>query len=148
MDENYKHIYEGENDKLLHIIKEGLKIKEELYTEGNKFFIGKDLGKFLELNLNKNLSKEGSIALGMLVSLKLSEIKFETTSEKYNKLRDLFIKVGLPIECKIDNLTLLMSKIKNVKFIILDNSGVFQDKVKIEEKDIMLAIKESITKEI
>jgi len=147
MDENYKHIFEGENDKLLHIIKEGLKIKEELFNEGNTFFIGKELGRFLVNNVNKNLSKETSIALGMLVCLKLSEIKLKDTSDNYNKLRDLFIKVGLPITCQIDNLPSIINKTKNIKFIILDDKGLLQDKIKIEEKDILLAIKESIVKE-
>ena len=147
MDENYRHIYEGENDKLLHIIKEGLKIKEELYGEGNTFSIGKDFAKILELNVNKNLSKEALIALGMLLSLKLSEIKFQATSDNYNKLRDLFIKVGLPITCKIDNLSSIINNTKNIKFMILDNRGICQDKVKIEGKDIILAIKQSIMKE-
>jgi len=147
MDENYRNIFEGENDKLLHIIKEGLKIKEEIYHEGNKFFIGKDFGKILEANFNKNLSKEGSIALGMLISLKLSEIKFKTSSTNYNILRDLFIKASLPVECKIDNLPLIVSKTKNIKFQILDSKGICQDKIKIEEKDIIVAFKESIMKE-
>lgn len=147
MDENYKHIFEGENDKLLHIIKEGLKIKEDLYIEGNKFFIGKDFGRILKLEFNKNLSKEASVALGMLVSLKLSEMKFGVPTDNYNKLRDLFIKALLPTECKIDNLPSTINNVKNIKFMILDNRGICQDKIKIEGKDIILAIKESIMKE-
>lgn len=147
MDENYKHIFEGENDKLLHIIKAGLKIKEELNDEKNTFFIGKDFGKILELNFNENLSKEASIALGMLVSLKLSEIKFGAANDNYNRLRDLFIKVGLPTRFKINDLTSIIDTTKNIKFMILDNGGICQDKAKIEGKDIILAIKESIMKE-
>jgi len=147
MDENYKHIFEGENDKLLHIIKEGLKIKEELYDEGNICFIGKDFGRILESNFKENLSKEAAIALGMLISLKLSELKFQGNSINYNKLRDLFIKVGLPTKFKIDDLPSFIDATKNIKFMILDNGGVCQDKAKIEGKDITLAIKESIMKE-
>ncbi len=147
LEENYKHIIEGENDKLLHVIKESLKIKELLLAETHTCSFSSDFQIISEKIGNDNISQTNGCIFGILISLKLSEIKLNSYYMTYDRINDLFNKLGVNTKYKFQDYSSILANEKNIKFTLIDNEGVCSDKIKIEAKEIIKAIKESISKE-
>jgi len=147
LEENYKHIIEGENDKLLHIIRESLKIKAILLEEKNTYSFCGNFQKVSELMEFDKISLINSCVFGILISLKLSEIKFNTKFMTYRRINDLFNKFGVNTKLKFQEYPSILRHDKNIKFTLIDNDGICKDNIMIGGKEIVKAIKESISKE-
>ncbi|WP_050608469.1 3-dehydroquinate synthase [Clostridium niameyense] len=157
---NIKYIMEKEQDKLLHIVHECLFIKAKIVKEDfndlgirNSLNFGHTVGHAIEVSSNYEIFHGEAVALGILVSLKLSEKKLNLSKDVYNKVVDIYKKVGLPYKYKVDNYKSFMYAIKHDKkntnkimFVLLEKIGKFKIKVEINEKEIIEAMEESICK--
>lgn len=155
---NYKHILEKESDKLLHIIRESLKIKADLVIKDYKdtglrniLNFGHTVGHGIEVSSDFNISHGEAVALGMLVAIKLSEKKFMTPKTLYKSVEELLIKLGLPNTYKVDNYSSFMYAINHdkknnekIRFVLLEDIGKCKIKVEITEKEIYDALEGSI----
>ncbi|NMM61409.1 3-dehydroquinate synthase [Clostridium sp. P21] len=154
---NYKHILERENDKLTHIVKECLRIKLEVVSEDKGLMdilnFGHNIGYGIETTSNFNISHGEAVGLGILTSLKLSENKFSISSDIYNKVESIMSKFGLPVKYKVDNYSSFMYAINHdkknnekIRFVLLKDIGKCEVKVEVSEKEIITALKESVSR--
>lgn len=160
LNENYKGILERENDKILHIVRTCLKIKKDIVEEDyedtgirNLLNFGHTIGHGIEMNSGGRLTHGESVALGILVSLKLSESILKLDEHVYEETIELYKKLGLPIKYKVDNYNLFMYAINHdkknndkIRFVLLQNIGEGKIKVEVDKEQIFEAIKQSISK--
>lgn len=160
INDNYKRILEKENDKLLYIVKECLNIKYDIIKEDyndtgirNILNFGYIIGHGIEVYSNFTLSHGEAVALGILATMKLSENKLDMPQTTYNKIRDIYIKIGLPIKYKVDNKDLFMNSInhdrknnENVNMVLLQDLENYKINVPVTNEDILRAVKGSIHK--
>ncbi|WP_186429985.1 3-dehydroquinate synthase [Clostridium sp. BSD9I1] len=159
LNENYKGILEKETDKMIHIIKNSLKIKSEIIKDDlndrgirNVLNFGHTVGHAIEINSGGKLTHGEAVALGMLTSIKLSENICKLRRELYGNIVNLYEKLRLPTKYKVDNYTLFMYAInrdkKNddkIKFVLLEDLNEPKVKVEVNKKDIINALKNSIS---
>lgn len=159
LNENYKGILEKETDKMIHIIKSCLKIKSEIIKNDlndtgirNILNFGHTVGHAIEINSGGKLTHGEAVALGMLTSIKLSENICDLRKDLYRNIVNLYGKLGLPTKYKVDNYTLFMYAINHdkkndekIRFVLLEDLNEAKVKVEINKKDIISALKNSIS---
>lgn len=159
LNENYKGIMEKETDKIIHIIKSCLKIKLEILKDdlnnigmSNILNFGHTVGNAIEINSGGKLTYGEAVALGILTSIKLSENIYKLRKDLYGNIVNLYKKLGLPTKYKVDNYILFMYAINHDKkndekitFILLEDLNKPKIKVEINKKDIINALKNSIS---
>lgn len=157
--ENHKGILEKETDKMIHIIKSCIKIKSEIIKDDlndrgirNVLNFGHTVGHAIEINSGGRLTHGEAVALGMLTSIKLSENICKLRRDLYGNIVKLYEKLRLPTKYKVDNYTLFMYAInrdkKNddkIRFVLLEDLNKPKIKVEINKKDIINALKNSIS---
>lgn len=155
---NSKQILELENDKLVYIVRECLKIKSEvikndLYDSGTRNILnfGHTVGHAIEICSSYEIPHGYAVVLGILVALKISEKKLGLSSEVYKKMYNLCKILNLPTQYNIDNYQMFMYAIKhdkkndsNIRFILIDDIENPIMKISISEKEIIDAVRESI----
>lgn len=157
--ENIKAIMELENDKLMYIVKECLKIKASVVEKDYKDLgyrnilnFGHTIGHAIESD-SKYLIPHGiAVALGSLVSIKISEMKLNLNSNIYKEIEELYKKISIETFYKVDNLNSFLYSIKhdkkmednNIKFTLLEDIGACKIKVDVNEDEIIKALEESI----
>jgi 3-dehydroquinate synthase len=158
IEKNQKYILERENDKLLHIIRECLKIRSEIIQYNCEdssiesiISFGDLIGNAIEIDSDFRMSYGESAALGILASIKLSEIKLLLSGEVYKRVKNLLSKLELPIKYKVDNYSSFMYAINHdkknnnkIKLTLLREIGDCEIKVEVSEEEILLALRESI----
>ncbi|WP_125152227.1 3-dehydroquinate synthase [Clostridium rectalis] len=158
--ENIKGIAEKENDKMLYIIRSCLSIKKYFveidYKDTgirNLLNFGHTTGHAIEITSNGKFTHGESVALGILVAIKMSENILDLSNEIYNDVEEVLKKLGLPIEYKVDNYNLFMYAInhdkkngKKIRFVLLQDIGKGKIKVEVNNEDILKGIKQSIDK--
>ncbi|MBC2396611.1 3-dehydroquinate synthase [Clostridium tetanomorphum] len=160
LNENYKGILEKENDKMAYIVRNCLKLKKAIVEQdfkdrGIRQFLnfGHTVGHGIEMTSGGKLTHGECVALGILVSLKLSEKIFGLKKEVYIKTIELYKKIGLPIKYKVDNYNLFMYAINHdkknndkIRFILLQNVEKGVIKVEVNKEQLLQGIEESISK--
>lgn len=155
---NYKCILERENDKLDHIVKECLRIKSEILvgeykSKGltNILSFGRTIAYGIEMSSKFTISYGEAVGLGMLVCIKLSQNKFNISSDIYSKVESILKKLNMPTKYKVDNYSSFMYAINHdnknndkLKFVLLENNEGYKTKVEVSQKEIDMALKESI----
>lgn len=153
LNENYRHLIEFENDKLTYIIKECIRVEDELITEDKKSFMrfGNKISNALQINSDNNITFGVSTALGLLATIKLSEQVLGLNPQYYNKIKELYNKLGIPTYYKVDNYNTFLYAInrssnseKLIDFILLQDLNQCADSVKVNSQEITKALKESI----
>ena len=157
--ENIKAVMELENDKLMYIVKECLKIKASVVEEDYKDLgyrnilnFGHTIGHAIETDSSYLIPHGIAVALGSLVSIKLSEMKLNLNPNIYIEIEDIYKKITIETFYKVDNLNSFLYSIKhdkkmennNIKFTLLENVGACKIKVDVSEEEIIKALKESI----
>lgn len=157
--ENHKGILEKETDKMIHIIKSCIKIKSEIIKDDlndrgirNVLNFGHTVGHAIEINSGGRLTHGEAVALGMLTSIKLSENICKLRRDLYGNIVKLYEKLRLPTKYKVDNYTLFMYAINHdkknddkIRFVLLEDLNKPKVKVEINKKDIINALKNSIS---
>lgn len=160
LNENYKGILERENDKILHIVRNCLKIKKDIVEQDfedtglrNLLNFGHTVGHGIEMISGEELTHGQCVALGILVSLKLSESILNLDEQVYEKTIELYKKLGLPIKYKVDNYNLFMYAINHdkknndkIRFVLLQDIGEGKIKIEVSKEQIFEAIRQSISK--
>ncbi|WP_027624710.1 3-dehydroquinate synthase [Clostridium lundense] len=160
LSENYKGILERENDKILHIARNCLKIKKDIVEQDfedtglrNLLNFGHTVGHGIEMISGKELTHGQCVALGILVSLKLSESILNLDKQVYEKTIELYKKLGLPVKYKVDNYNLFMYAINHdkknndkIRFVLLQDIGEGKIKIEVSKEQIFEAIRQSISK--
>lgn len=160
LSENYKGILERENDKMIHIIRTCLKLKKDIVEEDfrdngirNLLNFGHTVGHGIEMTSGGKLTHGESVALGILVSLKLSESMLNLNEEVFKETIELYKKLGLPVKYKVDNYNLFMYAINHdkknnnkIRFVLLQDIGNGKIKIEVNKEQILEAIKQSIGK--
>lgn len=158
LSKNSKQIMEKENDKLLHIIKECLRIKSNVIKEDykdigkrNVLNFGHTIGHGIEIYSNYKILHGEAVALGILSALKLSEKKLMLSEDIFNDIKKLYKIMGLPINYKVDNYATFLYAIKHnkinsegIRFVLLEDIGKCKIKIPVTENEVIWAIKESI----
>lgn len=162
LNENAAQLLNLEHDKLVHVILECLKIKNKIVVQDtrdlnlrNVLNFGHTIGHGVEVDSRYKVSHGAAVALGILVAIKLSEIKLGLNESIYDKLQNLYRKLGLPTSYKVDNYKSFMYSInrdkkninENINMVLLENIGKFKIKVIVKAEDILNALKLSINKE-
>lgn len=160
--ENAVQLLNLEHDKLLHVILECLKIKNKIVVQDtrdlglrNVLNFGHTIGHGVEADSKYKVPHGVAVALGILVAVKLSEIKLGLNESIYSKLQNLYAKLGLPTSYKVDNYKSFMYSInrdkknvnENINMVLLENIGKYKIKVNVKNEDILNALKFSISKE-
>ncbi len=153
--ENYKDILEMDNEKLIYIVKECLLIKSHIIEEDfedrdyrNTLNFGHSIGHAIEAVSEYKVGHGASVALGMLVAIKLSKLN----SELYDEIEDLFVKIGLPTRYKVDNYDLFLYSISHdkknidnmINMVLLQELGICKTKVQVTIDDILEAFEATI----
>lgn len=157
--ENYKHILEMDNEKLIYIVKECLLIKSNFIEKDfndkdyrNTLNFGHSVGHAIETVSEYKVGHGAAVALGMLVAIKLSIKQFKVRSTLYDEIEDLFLKMGLPTRYKVDNYDLFLYSIRHdkknsnniINFVLLQELGKCKTKVQITSEEIIEAFEASI----
>ncbi len=145
--ENIKAIMELENDKLLYIVKECLKIKASVVEKDYE-----DLGYRNILNFGHTIGHAIESDSNYLTSIKISEMKLKLNTNIYKEIENLYKKINIETFYKVDNLDLFLYSIKhdkkmegnNIKFTLLEDVGACKIKIDVSEEEIIEALKESI----
>jgi 3-dehydroquinate synthase len=157
---NCKYILERENDKLVHIVKESLRIKSEIILEDyrdkglrNILNFGNTIGQGIEISSDFKVPHREALGLGILTAIKLSEKKFDISSHIYIKVESILKRLELPVKYKVDNYYSFMYAInrnkKNsdkIRFVLLENIGKCKINVEVSAEEINKALKESISR--
>ena len=160
MEENYKGILEKESDKLLYISRNCLKLKKQIikldYKDlglRNILNFGHTIGHAVEMTSKNKITHGEAVALGMLVEIKLSEYIYGLDKGLYSRVEKLYKKLGLPTKYKVDNYNLFMYAINhdkknknNIRFVLLKNVEKPEVKIEVNEKHILKAIEDSISR--
>ncbi|WP_138204421.1 3-dehydroquinate synthase [Haloimpatiens lingqiaonensis] len=162
LNENAVPILNLEHDKLLHIVIECLKIKNRIVVQDvqdlsirNVLNFGHTIAHGIEVDSKYKIPHGVAVALGILVAIKISEIKLGLDKTLYNKLENLYRKFGLPTRYKVDNYKSFMYAInrdkkninENINMVLLENIGKYKIKVNVKSEEILEALKLSIIKE-
>ena len=157
--ENYKDISEMDNEKLTYIVKECLLIKSNIIEKDfedrdyrNTLNFGHSIGHAIEAVSEYKVGHGASVALGMLVAIKLSIKLFKLNSELYDEMEDLFFKIGLPTRYKVDNYDLFLYSISHdkknsdnmINMVLLQELGICKTKVQVTIDDILEAFEATI----
>lgn len=157
--DNLKGILELENDKLLHIVKECIKIKSEVVESDyndlgyrNILNFGHTVGHGIEIDSKHRISHGIAVALGMLVAMKISEDKLNLSEKFYEELEVLYKKIDIPTTYKVDNRKGFLYSINHdkkmennkIKFTLLEDINKCSTKIEVNEEEILKAIDKSI----
>lgn len=138
------------------LIKKAIAIKEyyvknDYFDKGirNALNFGHSIGHGLEMLSLENISHGEAVCLGMIVELKLSEEKLNLDKELLNKLKTILRKYKIKEKTKIKDIDDFISHIykdkKNdefIRFTLLEDIEKPKIKIKINEKEILTALKE------
>lgn len=162
LNDNSKQLLNLEHDKLLYVILECLKIKDDFISKDfldlgirNVLNFGHTIGHAIEVDSKHKIPHGVAVALGILVAVKISEIKFSLDKSVYFKLKNLYHKLGLPTSYKVDNYHSFLYAINHdkknskgiIKMSLISEIGKYKIKVNVSEKEIIKALKLSINKE-
>lgn len=126
-------------------------VKEDYFDKGvrNALNFGHSIGHGVEMDSLDNLSHGEAICLGMIVELRLSEIKYNLNKDILNNIKTILYNFEIKEKTKIKNIDNLFSLIykdkKNdefLRFTLLKNLEEPKVQIKISEKEIALCIKE------
>lgn len=162
LSENSNPILEMENDKLLHIIRESLKLKAHIIEENSKDIgvlntldFGHTIAHAIEICSNNSISHGNAVALGILFAIKLSEQIMNISPDIYFKVEKLIAKLGLRVRYKIDNYDIFLATLKHdkkmingISFVLLEDINKCKIKIAINEKQIIDVLKNSISREV
>lgn len=158
---NYKDILMKDKDKLIYVIEKCLNIKKNVVEQDfkdtglrNILNFGHTVGHAVEISSNFDISHGEAVALGTLTALKISEHKFNISTDIYNSVEDLIKKLGLHTTCKINDYSSFIATIRHdkknddkIRFVLIYGSfGDYKIKVEVSEDEILRALKESIDK--
>ncbi|AAO36163.1 3-dehydroquinate synthase [Clostridium tetani] len=158
IEENYKGVLEKESDKLLYITRTCLILKKQVIEMDYKDLgfrnilnFGHTIGHAIEMTSKNKITHGEAVALGMLVSLKLSEHIYGLDKNLYYRMEKLYKKLGLPTKYKVDNYNLFMYAINhdkknkdNIRFVLLKDVEKPEVKIEVNKEEILKAIEESI----
>ena len=161
LSENSTPILEMENDKLLHIIRESLKLKAQIIEENSKntgvlsvLDFGHTIAHAIEICSNNLITHGNAVALGILFAIKLSEQVMNTSPDIYFKVEKLIERLGLVSRYKINNYKVFLSALKHdkkmingISFVLLEDMNKCKIKMAINEKQITDVLKNSISRE-
>ncbi|MGL4730997.1 MAG: 3-dehydroquinate synthase [Clostridium sp.] len=156
---NIKGILELENDKLIHIVRECIKIKSDVVATDYKdtgyrniLNFGHTVAHGIEIDSKHRINHGLAVALGMLVAIKISESKLNLNHNIYDRLENLYKKIGIPTEYKVDNIDGFLYSINHdkkmendkIRFTLLEDINKCIIKVDVDESEILDAINKSI----
>lgn len=161
LSENSTPILEMENDKLLHIIHESLRLKAQIVEENSKEIgtlnaldFGHTVGHAIEICSCNAVTRGNAVALGILFAIKLSEQVMHIDPELYFKIEKLIVRLGLFVKYKIKDYDLFLSAIKSdmkmingINFVLLEKLNQCKIKMAINDKMIIDVLKSSISRE-
>lgn len=157
--ENYNNILKLDKQCLFHIIERCLFIKNDVVESDfkdlglrNMLNFGHTIGHGIEIDSAYTTLHGNAVALGMLAAIKLSEKKLNLSKDIYLKVQDLYDKLGLPTEYKVDNSELFLYSIKHdkknindtINCVLLEELGKCRIKVEVKDEEIIEAINHSI----
>lgn len=157
---NCRQILERENDKLLYIVKECLSIKANIVKENYDDFdmmnilnFGHTISHGIEISSGYKVQHGEAVALGILVTLKLSEYKLHMPYSNYTKMRNIYFKMGLPVKYKVDNMETFMYAInrdrknnESINMVLMEDFEKCRIRVPVSSNEVIRAMKESIDK--
>lgn len=156
---NAKQLLNLEHDKLIYVIRECLLIKNKFISEDifdlgirNVLNFGHTIAHAIEVDSKYKIPHGVAVALGILVSVKISEKKLLLDELVYMKLEKLYTKLGLPLKYKIYNYKEFLYAINHdkknakgkIRMILISDIGKYKIKVSVSEKEIIDAVKLSI----
>jgi 3-dehydroquinate synthase len=158
--ENAFQIMEKENDRLSYVIRECLNIKAGIIKDDyrdsglrNTLNFGYTIGHSIEESTNYSVLHGNAVALGMLATIKLSEIKLGLPTDVFTNIEKLYKKLNLPTRYKVDNFASFLYAIKHDKknndsigFVLLEQIEKCRVKVAVSESEIIEAVKLSISR--
>ena len=161
LSENSTPILEMENDKLLHIVHESLRLKSQIIEKASKDIgslnaldFGHTVAHVIESSSNNIVTRGNAVALGILFTIKLSEQVMNIEPEIYFRIEKLIAKLGLHVRYKIENYDEFLSAIKRdkkmlngINFVLLKQINQCKVKITINDKQIIDALKNSISRE-
>ena len=120
----------------------------------NKLNFGHTVGHVLETLSEYKIPHGIAVALGMLVSIRLSEKKLGLDKNIYMDVENIYCKLGIPISYKVDNYSLFLYAInrdkkndETMRFVLLEELGKSKVKLQVNDMDVFEAIKKSIYRE-
>lgn len=154
IEQNHTGLKERENDKILYIVKECLRIRLEFLEkkkEHNIFRFGHKIGESIEEASGFSLNHGEAIALGILCSIKLSEIKLDLNKDIYLRVYKLFEFLDINTSYKVDNMEKFLCSIKHKNYSGLKNKFILLQDISMPviydgvlDSDIIKALNESI----
>ncbi len=135
----------------------GTIVEEDLYETGNrkKLNFGHTLGHALEAFHNYQISHGQAVAIGLLYSLRVSELLSLADSAVRERLKNLFLRLGLKIRIHGHRAELLMLMGQDKKateqgldFVLFSNSSGVIIKNNIDQKLMLEAMEEVIDENI
>lgn len=161
IEKNYKGILEAREAEILYIINNCIGIKVSTITEDfkdlglrNILNFGHTVGHAIEINSRFSIHHGEAVALGMLTAIKLSEHYFGLNNKVFERVINLYKKLGIQNNYKVDNYKSFLYAIKHdkknnnaINFVLLEEIGKPRIKVKVKLDDIIWAIKSSIDTE-
>lgn len=158
IDNNADNILKLDKKKIAYIIKECLYIKTEIikkdYSDSNfrnVLNFGHTAGHGIEAVSEYKIHHGLAVALGMLISIRLSEKLTGLNNNIYQLAIDMYNKLGLPINYQVDNFSAFLYAIshdkkntESINFVLLEDIGKPKTKVCVNESDIIWAVKNSI----
>lgn len=158
---NCLEILNRNEEQLMFLVQSCLEIKKIIVEKDfhddnlrNKLNFGHTVGHVLETLSEYKIPHGIAVALGMLVAIKLSEKKLGLDKNIYKEVENIYCKFGIPVSYKVDNYCLFLYAInrdkKNdeaIRFVLLEALGSSKVKIRVNDRDIFQAIKESIYRE-
>lgn len=161
IEKNVENILSLNNDAILHIVYTCLDIKTKIVKDDyndksirNILNFGHTAGHGLESSSEYKLFHGIAVALGMLVSIRLSEKILGLPKSVYTRLENIYKKLGITSKYKVDNYNSFLYAIKHdkknsnsINFVLLKDIGQCEIKIKVNEEDLLWALENSIIKE-
>ncbi|WP_040211910.1 3-dehydroquinate synthase [Clostridium polynesiense] len=158
IEDNIEGLIKRQEEILFQIIKRCLEIKISIVAGDyrdenirNTLNFGHTAGHAIESHSNYAIMHGEAVALGILIAVKLSEYQLHLPEDIYQRLLNLYDKLGIPHSYKINNIDTLISIMKkdkkndnDIRFVLLENIGKCKIKCKVTEEELTKAIKEGI----
>ena len=155
---NIEHIKKLNKNTMLELVEKCVSIKRKVVSKDfrdkglrNLLNFGHTVGHAIEVDSQYNISHGEAVALGILVALKISEYKLSLDKKTYSYIEEIYDLIGMNKYYKINNMDKLIHTIKgdkkndsSIRFVLINFLGSYEIGVKVEEEDLIRAIKESI----
>lgn len=158
INKNCNEIFELEEDKIIYILMECLRIKASAVGKDYKdnglrniLNFGHTIGHGIEVDSDYTVTHGAAVSLGILAAIKLSEKKLGLPDKVYTYVNDLYKRLGIPITYKVDNYSSFLYAIRHdkknvneINFVLLEDIGVCKIKVPVSEEEILWALENSL----